>query len=68
MQVAPVVVANDQTKIVGILEVKWNTNMFTKNMGIRKQEIPLLELWAQYPGSVVPLAMFYNHPISVQER
>ena len=36
-------VADGQTKIVGILEVKWNTNLFTRNMGIQKQEIPLLE-------------------------
>ena len=37
MQVA--LVADDQTKIVGILEVKWNTNLFTRNMGIRLQEV-----------------------------
>ena len=41
MQVA--LVAYGQTKIEGILKVKWNTNLFTWNMGIRKQEIPLLE-------------------------
>ena len=35
-------VADGQNKIVGILEVKWKTNQNT-NMGIRKQEIPLLE-------------------------
>ena len=72
---------NFTTTANNILEVKWNANLFTKNMGIRKQEIPLpefckigrpcqqcrlnmvlllgwFELWTQYPGSVVPLAMF----------
>ena len=36
-------VADGQTKIIGILEVEWNTNLFERNMGIQKQEIPLLE-------------------------
>ena len=40
MQVA---LADGQSKIVGILGVKWNTILITRNKGKRKQEIPLLE-------------------------
>ena len=32
-----------QSKIIGTLEVNWNINLITRNKGIRKQEILLLE-------------------------
>ena len=35
--------ADGQSKIVGILEVKWNIKLIIINRGIRKQEVPLLE-------------------------
>ena len=40
MQVA---LANGQSKIVGTLEVNWNISLITRNKGIRKPEIPLIE-------------------------
>ena len=35
--------ADGQSKIIGTLEVNWNINLITRNKGIRKQEILLLE-------------------------
>ena len=58
--------ADGQSKILGTLEVNWNINLITRNKGIRKQEILLLEFCKNDPRILRPLQITFSRWNQIQ--
>ena len=58
--------ADGQSKILGTLEVNWNINLITRNKGIWKQEILLLEFCKNDPRILRPLQITFSRWNQIQ--
>ena len=58
--------ADGQSKILGTLEVNWNINLITRNKGIRKQEILLLEFCKNDQRILQPLQIKFSRWNQIQ--